>query len=180
MDKAQKWRWTAITVAMGLTIAAIVYPLEQDVGVAFVSNENQNVNGNLTKEELISPKVNGFLTPALAVYADLFAPQGWRAQPKVIAPEPIKKAVVVPELIGPPAPPALIPAPPLPFRFTGRLNDGGEQVIYLGKGEMVFLARAGDTLDHAYKIITIGPRHIEFEHLPTGEKQTLNLPASEN
>jgi len=107
---------------------------------------------------------------------DPFAPRGWQPPPP---PEPAKPppAIVQAQVAPPPAGP-----PPLPFKFMGRLDggaEGGQQTIYLSKGEQTFVPQVGDTLEDIYKVLRIDADHIEFEHLPTGEKQTLTIPAPE-
>ncbi|MEH6459746.1 hypothetical protein [Chitinimonas sp. JJ19] len=87
------------------------------------------------------------------------------------APAPV---VVAPALPVEPAGP-----PPLPFKFMGRLHDGGEQVVYLSQGEQTLIARVGETLGATYKVLGLDAQRIEFEYLPTGDKQQLALPASE-
>jgi hypothetical protein len=62
----------------------------------------------------------------------------------------------------------------------GAMIDDGTQVIYLSRGDQAFVARSGETLDSAYKVLTVDNQHVEFEHLPTGEKQTLTIPATDN
>lgn len=62
----------------------------------------------------------------------------------------------------------------------GRLNDGDVQMVYLSRGDQTLVARNGEALDGTYKVIDIAPRHIDFEHMPTGERQSLNMPAPEN
>jgi hypothetical protein len=62
----------------------------------------------------------------------------------------------------------------------GRLNNGGVEVVYLSRGDQTLIARDGETLEGAYKIVGMNRQQIEFEHLPTGEKQMLTIPASEN
>jgi hypothetical protein len=62
----------------------------------------------------------------------------------------------------------------------GAMNDDGAQVIYLSRGDQAFVARSGETLDSAYNVLTVDNQHVEFEHLPTGEKQTLTIPATDN
>ena len=106
---------------------------------------------------------------------DPFAPRNWMSPAP--APEPAKPgaptrevaAVVLPQ--GPPA---------LPFKFAGRMNDGDDQVIYLARGETALIARNGDVLESTYKIVGISATQIEFEHLPTGQKQALPFPGLEH
>lgn len=60
------------------------------------------------------------------------------------------------------------------------MNDDGQQLVYLSHGEQAVVARNGETLEGTYKVLGIDPQRIEFEHLPTGEKQVLALTANDN
>lgn len=101
--------------------------------------------------------------------SDPFAPRNWAPpppppEPVKVAPPPQVVAVIVPE--GP---------PPLPFQFMGRLNDGDDQVVYLGRGDQALVARMGEVLDSTYKVVGITAAQIEFEHIPTKQRQSLPL-----
>ncbi|WP_070361147.1 hypothetical protein [Duganella sp. HH105] len=104
---------------------------------------------------------------------DPFAPRGWQAPPPP-APPPSAPLVVAAVDLTPPGPPAL------PFRFVGSMNDSVEQVVYLARGDLAFVARTGEVLDSQYKVVAIDPTHIEFEYLPSGARQTLAFPARDN
>ena len=56
------------------------------------------------------------------------------------APPPPPKAAAAP------AAPAPV-APPLPYRFAGKVVRGGEEEVLLSKGDLVFPVKAGDTVD---------------------------------
>lgn len=73
--------------------------------------------------------------------------------------------------MAPPGPPSL------PFKYVGKMNDSSDNVVYLALGEQTLLARSGDVLEENYKVLAITPVQIEFEHLPTGQKQALAFPA---
>jgi len=106
---------------------------------------------------------------------DPFAPRNWMAPAP--APEPAKPGAPTREvaaLVLPQGPPAL------PFKFAGRMNDGDDQVIYLARGETALIARSGEVLENTYKVVSINATQIEFEHLPTGQKQALPLPGLEH
>ena len=60
------------------------------------------------------------------------------------------------------------------------MNDGDDQVIYLARGETALIARSGELLENTYKVVSINASQIEFEHLPTGQKQALPLPGLEH
>ena len=66
------------------------------------------------------------------------------------------------------------------YFFGDSLTDGGAQTVYLARGEQTVVARAGEVLDSTYKITAITPVQIEFEYIPTGVKQALDIPARDN
>lgn len=104
---------------------------------------------------------------------DPFAPRGWDA---VAAPVVVASAPVVPVIVVPVAAPPAPVAPALPFAFMGRMNDGTSNLVYLSRGEESWTVKGGETLDANYKIVSMTPQQIVFEHLPTGTQQTLALP----
>jgi cohesin domain-containing protein len=88
------------------------------------------------------------------------------------------------ELFGapppPPAPKASAPvvapapvAPPNPYRFAGKVVRGGEEVVLVSKGELVFPVKAGDTVDGTYKVESVGSDAIEFTYLPLGTRDRI-------
>ena len=88
------------------------------------------------------------------------------------------------ELFGapppPPAPKASAPivaaapvAPPNPYRFAGKVVRGGEEVVLVSKGELVFPVKAGDTVDGTYKVESVGSEAIEFTYLPLGTRDRI-------
>lgn len=88
--------------------------------------------------------------------ADAFAPRSWLPPP-------------------PPAPkPAAPKAPPLPFKYLGKVMQEGEVMAFLGQGARTHLARAGDTLAD-YKVEEITTAEMTFVYLPLNEKQRLTF-----
>jgi hypothetical protein len=73
-----------------------------------------------------------------------------------------------------PAAPAAAPvAPPLPFRYSGMLEDGGAPAAFVASGEQIRVVRAGDVLDGHYRVAAIGRSRIDFIYLPLNESQSL-------
>jgi hypothetical protein len=105
---------------------------------------------------------------------DPFEPRNWVAPAQAVA------TVSVPVVAETARPPVPAGPPPLPFVFTGRLTDGAEQVVYVSQGERVHVIRKDDSVGDQYKVIRIEPGFVEFLHLPTGEKQQLNIPSAES
>lgn len=86
------------------------------------------------------------------------------------------------ELFGAPPPPpvkaapapAVAPAPvapPVPYRFAGKVLRGSEEEVLISKGELVFPVKAGETLDGLYKVQSIGSDRIELVYLPLGTRE---------
>jgi hypothetical protein len=85
------------------------------------------------------------------------------------------------ELFAAPPPPKAAPAapivaqapvaPPLPYRFAGKVRKGAEEEVLVTKGDIVFSIRVGDTLDGAYRVESIGPDRIELLYLPLGTRE---------
>src|SRR5712671_3398568 len=93
--------------------------------------------------------------------ADPFSAHSWTPRAK---PAPVAEA---------PAP----VAPPLPFRFAGQLQRDSGIEVYLARGEDIFTAREGDTLDGQYKVDSVSATEVSFVHLPTGTRQTMQFSA---
>src|SRR5882672_4139973 len=93
--------------------------------------------------------------------ADPFSAHSWAPRSK---PAPVSEA---------PAP----VAPPLPFRFAGQLQRDSGIEVYLARGEEIFTAREGDTLDGQYKVDSVNATEVSFVHLPSGARQTLQFSA---
>jgi hypothetical protein len=109
--------------------------------------------------------------------ADPFAPRGWDAVPAPIAVTPAP--VAAPVIAVPDAPPPAPVAPALPFTFMGRLSDGATAMVYISRGEESWTVKGGETLDGNYKVASVTPQQIVFEHVPTGTQQTLSLPEAD-
>lgn len=102
--------------------------------------------------------------------SDPFEPRNWVPAPP--PPEPVKEVA-----LPPPIAPMTVPEgpPQLPFQFMGRMKDGNDEVIYLGRGDQPVVARLGEVLESTYKVVSITATQIEFEHLPTKQRQVLPM-----
>lgn len=66
-------------------------------------------------------------------------------------------------------------APPLPFRFVGRVYlDTGTMVFLKDRGKLVSV-RKGDSLDGGYVVESVGATRITFLYRPTGTRQILPI-----
>jgi hypothetical protein len=69
-------------------------------------------------------------------------------------------------------------APPLPFRYVGRLNQNGKSEILLMRGTMLHSVAEGDEIDGEYRVERITGASIHFTYLPGVVKQNLDLTAA--
>lgn len=80
----------------------------------------------------------------------------------------------------PPPPPAAAQpaapvAPPLPYAFIGKKQEGETWEVYLTRGEQTFVARQGEVLEGNYRIDRIHPPTMTLTYLPLGQEQSLPI-----
>lgn len=88
--------------------------------------------------------------------ADLFASQSWLPPPP------------------PPAKPQAPQAPALPFRYLGKVLEGGDVLVFVGEGARTHLLRKGDALP-GYEVADVTATDISFVYLPLRETQRLTF-----
>jgi hypothetical protein len=88
--------------------------------------------------------------------ADLFVSRSWQPPP---APPPKAEAPR---------------APVLPFRYLGKVLEGGAVMAFVSQGALTHLLRQGDVLAD-YKVDAITPVEMTFVYLPLNEKQRLTF-----
>lgn len=106
------------------------------------------------------------VSPPMAPVADrfpgkgvnLFPAQSWRPPPK-------------PVVLPPPPPPQ---APPLPFRYLGRWQEEGLEVVFLEERDRTSIARVGDRLG-AWRVDAIRDQAMTLTYLPLDQQRTLRL-----
>lgn len=64
-------------------------------------------------------------------------------------------------------------APPLPFRYSGMLDQDGVRQAFLIDGERMRAVKAGEVLDGRYRVSAVGPARIDLVYLPLNETQSL-------
>ena len=89
--------------------------------------------------------------------------------PVAAPPAPARVAAIA----APPPPPV---APPLPFRYLGRFDDGERQVVFLEEGQIAHSIGAGETIGQRYRVERISDTAVTFRHLIFGTEQTLVIP----
>ncbi|NWL77607.1 secretion system X translation initiation factor [Pseudomonas taiwanensis] len=111
-----------------------------------------------------APVVAEIAVPA----SDLFAVQSWYVAP----PPPPAMAS------APPPPPPKPSAPPLPFKFIGKMDDRQQLQVFLMRGEQVLVVREGDLIDKTYKVQRIDTERMTLVYLPLDIAQTLVVGSS--
>jgi hypothetical protein len=164
------WRLAAAQVAacgligfMGLTV---VVP----GGAAFAQAAPSAASAASTST-LDTRRLNTRATPA-GTPLDAFAPRSWaRPPPPLPAPAPVAAVEA-----APPPPPQ---APPLPFKYLGRLEEApGATRWYLLAGERLVVASVGDEIDGRYRVDGVSPDQpllLRFTYLPLAQAQTLAI-----
>jgi hypothetical protein len=90
---------------------------------------------------------------------DPFAPRSFSAPEPVPGPAGKRKAAA---------------APPLPFRYLGKMIEDGRLNVFLARGEESLAVHAGQKLGE-YRVERVTEREIVFTHLPSKTKQSLPL-----
>ena len=78
----------------------------------------------------------------------------------------------------PPPPPPPPTAPPMPFSFMGRYEDGGRRIILLVRGDLVYAVSEGDVIDNTYRVERMNAAQVELTYLPLNIKQTISTGGS--
>jgi hypothetical protein len=65
-------------------------------------------------------------------------------------------------------------APPLPFKYFGRLTENGKTDVFVMRGEDLLAVAPGETLGE-YRVDAVNESSISFTYLPLKTKQTLGL-----
>jgi len=111
--------------------------------------------------EALRPRVTPDTPPRPA--ADLFAIAAWRLPPPPPPPPaPVEQPKAAPTL------------PALNFKVLGKKEENNLWEVYLGRDDLSFIARVGDTLEGLWRVEQIEPPLMTLTHVPSG--QTLKLP----
>jgi hypothetical protein len=66
-------------------------------------------------------------------------------------------------------------APPLPYRFIGRVYQESGTQIFLAKDAKVFAVKKGDVLDGAYRVDAVSSTSLTLIHLASGARQVMQF-----
>ena len=90
------------------------------------------------------------------------------------------KSFAAPSPPPPPPPPAPAPSPPpsprvppVPFKYIGKLLEGGVLTAYLSLGDRLIAVEPGVVIDQRYRIDSVEPRQILLTYLPLQAPQSI-------
>ncbi len=67
-------------------------------------------------------------------------------------------------------------APPVPYRFVGKLEaKNAAPRAFLAKGEALLIVSAGDLLDNLYKVESLGQTEVVLTYLPLNQRQSIPI-----
>jgi hypothetical protein len=66
----------------------------------------------------------------------------------------------------------------MPYRYAGKLVQGGQQSVLLAKGDMLFPVNEGETLDGAYRVESIGETQVTLIYLPLAHEERIPVDSS--
>lgn len=183
-QKASPLLWVALIVTVLLTLwmygqeDAAIDDTEIDGAVALSNSttvKDNNSNKNTSSKKMLQnnepssasahQQTNGLIDwslldrSALATKnKNLFKPHSW----EVIPPPP---------KVAPPPPPPPPSAPPVPFQYMGRLENGPDgNLIYLSQNDQSYSVKVGSNVNGYWRLDKEDARNIYFTYLP------LNLP----
>lgn len=93
-----------------------------------------------------------------------FRSMSWYVPPPPPPPPPPPKPM-------PPPPPT---APPMPFSFLGRYEEGEMLIILLIRGERIYTVSEGEVIDNTYRVGRLSGGQLELTYLPLDIKQTIS------
>jgi len=69
-------------------------------------------------------------------------------------------------------------APPLPFRYAGRLTQDGKTEVFVVRGDEIISVAAGQNIDAQYRVDALSASRIAFTYLPLKTRQSLEIDES--
>ena len=75
---------------------------------------------------------------------------------------------------APAQPPA---APPLPFRYVGKMIEDGKLAVFLSRGDDSYSVHSGQKIDAQYRVDKVSRTQVVFTYLPLKTRQTLDIPS---
>lgn len=155
--RIRKW---LLFAALAATVAFIVFDRMRNESAAGVAGRSASTaDGAAAKASGGDPEVLALpgRSPIGEARTGLFSSNTW--QP------PVSKNAVVAR--------SAPVAPPIPYRYAGKIVQGGQHTVLLSRGEKVFPIKQGETLDGEYLVESIEESQITLKYLPLGKKEVI-------
>jgi hypothetical protein len=153
-----KPRQFLLALALAASLAAAFWPRPQEEVVGAVAKQDRRVD---KRSASTNARPNTGEAPQLGIMrGNLFPAQTWQPPP------PARRMATLP-----PPPPV---APPLPFQYLGRWQEGGKDVLFLAQGNRVLHARVGDSLS-GWHFDRAGDADLTFTWTALNMQQTLRI-----
>ena len=91
--------------------------------------------------------------------------------------DPFARRSFGPQQAAEAAPPTKPTAPPLPFRYVGKMIEDGKLAVFLSRGEDSYSIHAGQKIAGEYRVDKVTETKVVFTYLPLKTKQILDIPA---
>lgn len=154
-------RTLTLSLVLTATLAAVAWTAYQEKSASdLVEPVVRNQGLNQQAVAVINPPP-GLRTALNEASQDAFAPRNWTPPP----PPP-------PKALPPPPPPPPM-APPLPFRYVGKMLEDGRLVVFLDANGRNIAIKGGEVLDGQWRVDGVEPRLIRFNYLPLEQTATL-------
>lgn len=158
IPRRQRWLLLGMTLALALALTVLYYGLLSDKPGTAPSEAGPASMPTLPPP---APPAQNPPPAPLAEALDIFAVRTWEP------PTPVEDAATA----APPPPPQ---APPLPFRYAGKLEEAGlPPIFFLLQGEQILAVRPGDLIDGKYRVGKLEGDQLHFLYRPLKIKQSL-------
>jgi hypothetical protein len=161
-------------VVLGVTLAASL------LAAGWVTSGEEHAAADL--QPVIKSRAAAVAPESVIVAAPVQGPLNVeRLRREVPPPEPdvadlfTAKSWFVPPPPPPPQPPSPPSAPALPFKYMGRMIDGGTDTVFLIRADKTYTVKAGDTLDATYRVERIDAAALTLTYLPLNLQQSLPI-----
>lgn len=120
--------------------------------------------------EIVAPRV-----AASAAADDIDLERLQRGETSLPQTDPFsRKGFEPPKQVAKPDVPAKPVAPPLPFRYFGRITQNGKSEVFVMRGDELISLAPGQTIGE-YRVEAVAESSIAFTYLPLTTRQTLDL-----
>ena len=156
-------------------VATAVQPAATNAPASAAAPEAQRVSGNIIDPTLHLDKLAQSEDVEYAgTGRNIFSAE---SAPPVTIPQPITDGRNQAGVTPPPQPPPPPQAPPIDMKYFGYSQSKDKSTIraFLVHGEDIFMARAGEVVDHRYKIGNISPGSVQVTDLSYNNTQNLPL-----